>query len=107
MLDDERTSVEAFYRALAEIYFPQRTFRSVTLPWWCGLLLAAPLTALSDLLNCARPVADPTLYALRTVSSNLDFANRKYRELCDAAVYRPVTFAAGRDGLLPGDTLTH
>lgn len=101
VLDDERTSLEAFYRALAAVHFPRRSFRSVTLPRWCGRLLALPLTALSDFFNRAPPIADPTLYALRTVSSNLDFSNRRCRSLFAAAGYRPVTFAEGLRELSP------
>lgn len=85
VLDDEQTTVDEFYRHLAAVYVSGKRFRSVTLPVWVGRVFALPVTMLSDLLDCRQPIADPSLYALATVSSNLDFSNRRFRELMSAA----------------------
>jgi nucleoside-diphosphate-sugar epimerase len=81
VLDPGRTSMEAFYRRVAAAHFPGRRYRSLRLPLWCGLVLGALSTALSNLLNLKRPAFDPTLYAARSISSNLDFSPALFEEL--------------------------
>ena len=105
VLDDERTTTDELYRHLAAVYLSGKRFRSVTLPVWLGRLFALPVTLLSDLFNCLQPVADPSLYALATVSSNLDFSNRRFRELMSAGGRTLFTRDAGLQELrrdLPG-----
>jgi nucleoside-diphosphate-sugar epimerase len=81
VLDSDRTTIEAFYRQLAAQYFPDRRFRSITLPYACGAALGGAISLLSNLLNLRHPFADPSLYALRSVSHNLDFSNARLRSL--------------------------
>lgn len=95
VLDDERTTVDEWYRMLCAIHLPGKARRSVTLPRWAGTLVGAPVAALSDFLNLDHPFMDPSLYAVRTVSSNLDFGNRAFRELLAAGGLRPVTREEG------------
>jgi nucleoside-diphosphate-sugar epimerase len=95
VLDSEVTSVEEFYRLLAGIFLPEKAFRSVVLPVWLGLPVALAVTALSNALDLAHPLADPSLYALATVSSNLDFSNRRFLDLMARAGRQPVTRAEG------------
>jgi len=85
VIDDERVSVDAFYRKVAAEFLPGKRFRTVALPYWIGWLLAAPVTAISNLLNLRHPFADPSLYALRTVSHNLEFGNERLRALLQAS----------------------
>lgn len=85
VLDDEHTSADEFYRLLAGIYLPGRKLASITVPVWVAWPWAAAVTGLSGALGLPRPLADPSLYALRTVSSNLDFCNRRLHELLAAA----------------------
>jgi nucleoside-diphosphate-sugar epimerase len=81
VLDEKHTSIDEFYRDVAARYFPQRKYRSICLPMWCGIIIGAVSTALSNLLNTAKPVYDPTLYALYSVSRNLDFSSASFEEL--------------------------
>ena len=81
VLDPERMSMEDFYRRVAAEYFPGRRYRSLCLPLWCGVVPGVFSTALARLLNLEHPPWDPTLYALRFVSSNLDFSPAFFEEL--------------------------
>ena len=50
-----------------------------------AMCIALPLAWLSSALSRRRPIFDPTLYALATITHNLDFSNarmRRYLELC-------------------------
>jgi nucleoside-diphosphate-sugar epimerase len=94
-VDSEWTSLDRFYRLVASVYLPDRTFRSVTCPGWLGRGFGAAVSAVSDLLNLRRPVLDPSAYALRAVSSSLDFGNGRMRELFAAAGRKPVSLEEG------------
>jgi nucleoside-diphosphate-sugar epimerase len=89
VLDDERTSIEDFYRIVAERFLPGKTFREVCLPLWVGEAAGAIVSTVSNCLNLDRPLIDPSLYAVRSVSSNLDFSNRKFLQLL-AKAGRPI-----------------
>lgn len=81
VLDEKRTSIDEFYRQIAAKYYPGRKYRSVCLPLWCGLIIGALSTVLSNMFDAAKPVYDPTLYALYSVSRNLDFSSAGFQEL--------------------------
>lgn len=81
VLDTERTTIEAFYRLIAAREFPHKRFRTVTLPYAAGAALGGAISLVSNLLNLRHPFADPSLYALRSVSHNLDFSNARLRQL--------------------------
>lgn len=91
VLDSERTTVDEWYRLLAGIYLPGKSFRSVSLPRWTGAACGRVISAVSDALNLQRPFADPSYYALQSVSADLDFSNRRLLDLLAAAGSRPVT----------------
>ncbi len=74
VLDPERTSMEDFYRRVAAEHLPGKRFRTLCLPLWCGAVIGACSTLLANLLNLGQPLWDPTLYALHSVSRNLDFS---------------------------------
>jgi nucleoside-diphosphate-sugar epimerase len=95
VLDDEVTTMDEFYRLLASIYLPGKTFKTVCLPFWVGQLAGAVVSRLSTLLNLDRPFADPSYYALYSVSRNLHFSNRRMRELFAEAGRRPVSREEG------------
>ena len=95
VLDSEVTTVDAFYRLLAELYLPGKRFRTVTLPRWVGLAPGAVISGISTLGNRAHPLTDPSLYALYTISSNLDFSNRRLLSLFAHAGLHPVTREEG------------
>ena len=75
VLDSRRVSVGEYYRELAAEFLPGKRLRETTLP----MALVRPVAALSTVLSRGRsqPLFDPTLYALDTVSRNLDFSNRR------------------------------
>jgi nucleoside-diphosphate-sugar epimerase len=95
VVDDERTTLDEFYRILARVYFPRRTFGSVTLPFLLGQVLGAAVSGVSNLLNLERPFADPSFYALYVISHDLDFGNRRLQDLAASAGRALVTRAAG------------
>ena len=66
--------MEDFYRRVAAEHLPGKRFRTLCLPLWCGAVIGACSTLLANLLNLGQPLWDPTLYALHSVSRNLDFS---------------------------------
>ena len=98
--DSERTTMDEFYRLLAEVYLPGKRFRTVTLPFWTGWLAGAVISAVSNVLNLAKPFADPSLYALYSVSRNLDFGNARLLDLLRTAGRHLVTREEGLVELL-------
>ena len=87
VLDPHYTSIDEFYRMVSEKYFPQKKYRTVILPFWLGVCIGATVSGLSNLLNLSQPFIDPSLYALYSVSRNLDFSCEKYLQL-DRSVTR-------------------
>lgn len=71
VLDSRRVTVSEYYRELAAEFLPGKRLREMTLP----MALIRPIAALSTALSKRKPLFDPTLYALDTVSHNLDFSN--------------------------------
>lgn len=95
VLDDEVTSIDGFYRMLASAYLPGKAFRTLCLPFWTGRLMGSVISAVSTALNLDHPFADPSYYALYSVSRNLDFSNRRMNALFAGAGRRPVTREEG------------
>ncbi len=95
VVDSEWTTMDDFYRILAEIYLPHKQFKAVTLPFWVGWCAGAIISCISNLLNLERPFADPSLYALYSVSHNLNFSNKRMKKLLSDAGIPIVTRKAG------------
>ncbi|MBO7520648.1 MAG: NAD(P)-dependent oxidoreductase [Opitutales bacterium] len=76
VLDSKFTTLKMYYAKIAEQFFPEKKFREICVPY----SLMYPLARLSSALSKDRPLFDPTLYALDTVSRNLDFSNRRMLE---------------------------
>jgi nucleoside-diphosphate-sugar epimerase len=95
VVDDERTTMDEFYRLLAAVYLPHKTFRTINCPFILGQGMGLILSGLSNLMNLDRPLMDPSFYALYAVSRNLDFSNARMRRLMAAAGRVPFTRAAG------------
>jgi len=93
--DKELTTIDEFYRIVGAAAFPEKRFRSVTLPFWMGWLFGTVTSGISNLLNSLHPIADPSLYALYAVSRNLDFSNGRFREFMAAAGRKIVTREEG------------
>jgi nucleoside-diphosphate-sugar epimerase len=81
VLDSAHTTLESFYRQLAARYFPDRHYRTITLPYALGAAFGSTVSTISTLCNLAHPFTDPSLYALRSISHNLDFSNARLRDL--------------------------
>ncbi|MCX6344151.1 MAG: NAD(P)-dependent oxidoreductase [Armatimonadetes bacterium] len=99
VLDSEITTIDDFYRMIASIYLPEKKLRSVTLPMWLGKMLGAAISTISNVLNLDHPVADPSLYALYSVSRNLDFGNGQMVRLFERAGHRAITREEGLEQL--------
>lgn len=99
VLDSERTSIEDFYRIVAGTFFPGKRFKSITIPCLVAAPVAHLITAISNLLGLAQPFADPSHYALLSVSNDLDFSNRRFLQLLESAGRTPVTLQEGLEEL--------
>ena len=75
VLDSRRVTVGEYYRELAAEFLPGKRLRECCIPMWAIRPVARISTFLSR--NRDKPLFDPTLYALDTVSHNLDFSNRR------------------------------
>ena len=83
IIDPEKTSIDEYYRNVAAKYFPQKSFKSIYLPFWIGKLIGFISTKISNMLNLKKPIYDPTFYAVHHVSSNLDFSSDKMLKAID------------------------
>jgi hypothetical protein len=82
VIDREHTTIEAYYRMLIDRFLPERKeVRSVTLPYCIGWMIGAASTFLSNLLDRDKPLFEPSLYGLKSVSSDLDFSHEKAEKL--------------------------
>ena len=77
IIDPERTTIDEYYRGIAQKNFPDKSFKNLYLPLWVGKLLGLISTTLSNLLGLKDPIFDPTFYAVHHVSSNLDFSSKR------------------------------
>ena len=81
VIDEKKTTIDEFYRFVANKYFPNKTFKSITLPFWVGLFISSIITFISNIFNLKRPFMDPSIYALYSVSRNLDFSGSLFISL--------------------------
>jgi nucleoside-diphosphate-sugar epimerase len=81
IIDPEKTTIDEYYRQIASRYFPDKKFKSITLPLWFGKILGFISSTLSNILGLRQPLFDPTFYAVHHVSSNLDFSADKMLEV--------------------------
>ena len=80
IIDPEKTTIDEYYRNIAKKYFPNKSFKTITLPFWFGKVLGFISTVISNLFKLKQPMFDPTFYAVHHVSSNLDFSCEKMTE---------------------------
>ncbi|MCE5197988.1 MAG: NAD(P)-dependent oxidoreductase [Armatimonadota bacterium] len=99
VLDSEITTIEEFYRIVASVYLPEKRLRSVTLPMWIGKAFGTVVSSISNTLNLDHPFTDPSLYALYSVASNLDFSNERFLHLLKRGNRRIVSRDEGVDEL--------
>ena len=77
IIDSKKTTIDEYYRQIGAKYFPDKKFKTITLPFWFGKLLGFISTFISNLFKMKNPLFDPTFYAVHHVSSNLDFSSEK------------------------------
>jgi hypothetical protein len=80
VLDSPFTTLSDYYRELSKKYLPEKKIRELTLPLW---LIRGPAW-ISSTFSGEKPLFDPTLYALDTITSNLDFSNARMLEYLKA-----------------------
>ena len=80
IIDTEKTTIDEYYRGIAQKNFPDKSFKNLYLPLWVGKLIGFISTTISNLLGLKDPIFDPTFYAVHHVSSNLDFSSEKMEE---------------------------
>ena len=83
IIDPEKTTIDEYYRQVAAKYFPEKIFKSISLPFFVGKLIGFISTSISNLFKLKRPIFDPTYYAVHHVSSNLDFSSEKMKKVID------------------------
>lgn len=81
IIDSKKTTIDEYYRELGAKHFPDKKFKTITLPMWIGKIIGITSSVLSFLLKTKQPIFDPSYYALHHVSSNLDFGNNKMRSI--------------------------
>ena len=86
VIDSRRVTADEFYRETAARLFPARRFRTVCLPMWLGVVIGRLSSGLANMLGRTHVLFDPSYYALRTVSSNLDFTDASFPDASTAAV---------------------
>ena len=84
VLDSRYTTLSQYYRELAAEHLPGKTIRELTLPRWAIL----PPAWLSSTLSRHHALFDPTLYALDTITHNLDFSNARMRQWLNLCNFR-------------------
>jgi len=85
VLDSKRTTLREYYHSLAKEFLPGKAIREAVLPKALAIPVAWFSTRLSNLLSRHTPLFDPTLYALDTITHNLDFSNSRMLEWLKAA----------------------
>jgi len=81
VLESEVVTIEDYYRMILKQFLPGKTLKSITVPLWIGVIFASFVTFISNILNLKQPLTDPSLYALYSISRNLDFSNEFCEEL--------------------------
>lgn len=79
IIDPEKTTIDEYYRNLAKKFFPEKTFKSITLPMWIGKIIGFISSSLGNISK--KWAFDPTYYAVHHVSSNMDFSSDKMIEI--------------------------
>ncbi len=73
VLDSRRVTLSDYYHELASEFLPGKRLKELSLP----MAVIRPIAALSSAFSRRKPLFDPTVYALDTISHNLDFSNRR------------------------------
>lgn len=99
VLDNEKISVDEFYAAISQIFFPKKTFSRMNIPLGLSLPFSWIITKISNVLNLQKPFLDPSLYALFSVSHNLDFSNSHFLQLMQKRGQKVLSYKEGIEEL--------
>ena len=80
VIDSRRITADEFYRETAARLFPGRRYRTLCLPMWLGVCIGRLSSFIAAMLRLTHVPFDPSYYALKTVSSNLDFADASFAD---------------------------
>lgn len=78
VIDHRRITADEFYRETAARLFPGRRYRTLCLPMWVGECIGRLSSGIAALFGLTYVPFDPSYYALKTVSSNLDFTDPSF-----------------------------
>ena len=78
VVDSRRITMDEFYRETAARLFPGRKFRTLCLPMWIGVCIGRLSSFIAYMLRLSHVPFDPSYYALKTVSSNIDFTDKSF-----------------------------
>ncbi|MFB3890877.1 MAG: NAD-dependent epimerase/dehydratase family protein [Phycisphaerae bacterium] len=82
VVDPAFTTVEAYCRRVLQSFLPDKArMKSISIPVWAMWPYSLASSGLSRALGRDNPLFEPSLYALRSISSNLDFSSRKLQAL--------------------------
>ena len=81
VIGNEKINADQFYRLVGRLYFPEKSYRSITLPLWCGYVFGFSVSVISNIFNLKRPFVEPSLYAVQTLCHNLDFSGELFNKL--------------------------
>ncbi len=85
VVDRETTTMDEYYRMLIDAFLPEQAGkRAVTLPFWVGAIPARVSTLLSNAMNLAHPLFDPSYYSLCHIAHDQHFRGQKAAALADA-----------------------
>jgi len=85
VVDPEHTTYDHYNRLVLSTFLPQRAgMKTLCLPMAAGRIIGKTSDILTCLLRRQQPLFDPTTYALRSVSCNLDFSSAKLEQLMHA-----------------------
>lgn len=85
VLDPEHTTYDQYNRLVLSTFLPQRAgMKPLCLPMAAGRIIGKTSDILTCMLRRRQPLFDPTTYALRSISCNLDFSSAKLEQLMHA-----------------------
>lgn len=104
VLDNEVISVDEFYSMLASIYLPNKKFPRINIPLAIMLPFSLLISTISNTLGFKKPLIDPSIYALFSVSANLDFSNSLFVALAANCNQKIISYTEGVAELIKHNT---
>ncbi len=86
IIDKKHTTLCEFYKKMTQKHFPNKKFHNIYLPLWLGISIGGISTFVSNMLRLKSPIFDPSLYAVLSVSHNLDFSCEKLEKILNCNI---------------------